>query len=96
MTRFKLRSERHGDHEHVTVFVTQSEADSPTYANAGKLVLRVGEYQIFGAALAHARDTFMPGHFGVVFEPVWEADVEAAPLMAALKASLAASGKKPR
>jgi len=68
MTRFKFRQERRGEHVHIDVFVTQGESESPTYANAGKMTLRVGEAQVFGAAMCHARDTWTPGHIGVIFD----------------------------
>ena len=44
----RLRSERKGEHVHTTVFVGE---DANHLANAGDLVLRVGEWQAFGTAL---------------------------------------------
>lgn len=53
--KIKLRSERKGDHVHVDVFM-----GSP-YALTGNLIMLVGEWQVFGAALYAARDSWPPG-----------------------------------
>jgi hypothetical protein len=48
-TLFKFRLDHAGRHVHVTVFVgTQGQ----TLANAGKLVLDIGEWQLLGTALS--------------------------------------------
>jgi hypothetical protein len=44
----KLKSKRKGDHIHATIFIGE---DADHLANAGKLIFRVGEWQLFGAAL---------------------------------------------
>lgn len=58
MTRIKLRGMRRGEHVHCTVFMDHADG---TYANLGTLIMRVGEYQLFGAALFAARDAWPAG-----------------------------------
>ena len=45
----KMMSERKGQHVHERVFVADGE--DKTFALAGTLVFRIGEWQLFGAAL---------------------------------------------
>ena len=44
----KLRSEKLGEHIHDTIFMGEQEG---SLASVGKLVMRIGEWQIFGATL---------------------------------------------
>lgn len=46
---FKLVSERRGDHVHESVFVANEKNE--TFAQAGKLIWRIGEWQEFTATL---------------------------------------------
>ncbi len=46
---FKLVSERRGDHVHESVFVANGKNE--TFAQAGKLIFLIGEWQEFGATL---------------------------------------------
>lgn len=65
MTRIKLRGLRRGDHVHCTVFMDHATG---TYANLGTLIMRVGEFQFFGAMLYMARDAAKPGTFRIDIE----------------------------
>lgn len=63
MMHIKLRAVRRGGHVHCDVFI--APAGDQTYANAGRLTLRPGEYQIFAAALHAAREAWPAGHLAV-------------------------------
>ena len=57
----KLRDERRGEHIHTRVFIGE---DKDHLALSGTLVFRVGEWQLFGAALLLGMEQ-MKGHLTV-------------------------------
>lgn len=61
MIYFKLRHVTTGDHVRVLLFV----GNGHTLALAGDLIMRVGEYQVFAAALYSAANTWQPGVLSV-------------------------------
>jgi len=60
----KLRSRRLGEHVHEQVFVGEQEG---ALGLAGELTFRVGEWQLFGAALVLGAEQ-TSGHLLVLFE----------------------------
>lgn len=60
----KLRSEKLGEHIHDTIFMGEQEG---SLASVGKLIMRMGEWQIFGAALLLGAER-TKGHLTVKLE----------------------------
>lgn len=60
----KLASDKAGEHVHVTVFMGP---DADHLANCGKVILRIGEWQLFGACVLLGAD-HMGQHLNVVSE----------------------------
>ena len=52
-TTIKLRSEKRGEHLHTTIFMGKK---GQTLHNCGTLAFRMGEWQLFGAALTLGQD----------------------------------------
>jgi hypothetical protein len=57
-----MYGERRGDHVHCRIFM----GEDGTRAHVGTLIMRIGEWQIFGAALGTAAKAFGPDHLTVI------------------------------